>query len=493
MDYDYMAEFTLNPFEDIYYIDPDIFKENVNSTFYEELITEAKNGTTKKNIFQKIWEVIKKVFKWIADQFKKFINWIKNIFKKENTKSADQILEENNVKKVAAMAAGGVALAGVLKLTIPSDEKSEVDMSAAIDLEVKQLTAQFNKDKRSVIFNLSDVKSFRHKNVDSSGMAIKSGAANADNPLYVFAWIKYPRVVDEFIKIFNYITTNNSIDKNTLVKMYDNFVEIHEDSLRLIKAFPDMLVEINLDDIDNFNNKVIGFNKMAEAFDKPENIAKIDNNADIIEVTNGLSRFSILLQFGLNQIFSSMNKIYEVDARYNESINDINKLSEIVYEFIKTGMPYKYIARNVYIISSKNIRGEADIDKPKWGQTRVVFINKKQNRVHKIAMNQGGIRANIGEDEVYKTFASKGGSSLLTKVLGITDNKCIIDHEWANMDASKTHDQLSNLKTIIKHFTTINNINLDVNADLHSDNVGYVGSKLVATDYGLLFRKSNIN
>ena len=55
-----MNDFILDPFSELHPVDTSIFEENVNSTFNEEILIEAFN-TKKKNVFQKIWDIIKKV------------------------------------------------------------------------------------------------------------------------------------------------------------------------------------------------------------------------------------------------------------------------------------------------------------------------------------------------------------------------------------------------------------------------------------------------
>ena len=188
---------------------------------------------------------------------------------------------------------------------------------------------------------------------------------------------------------------------------------------------PKFLIECTLEELDVFHNKINEINKMAESFDSPNNIAKINGNSFIINIINDISIEALKIQFGLNKIFSAMNKFYQIDLKYYESINDVDKLSEVAYELIKARIPYKYIAWNLYTLASKTLKGDGDKYKPIWGQTRVVFIDKTHNCVHKIAMNQGGIRSNIGEAEVYNKFVNAGGNgvSLLTKVYNITSNK----------------------------------------------------------------------
>lgn len=507
-----ISDFILDPFSESYSIDPSIFEENAHSTFYEDLLLEAAD-TKKKNVFQKLWGMIKKLFKWISNQFKKFINWIKNIFKRKDNKSSDQIMEDKGVKKLAGAALIGLAaydIAAVgndvnnptptpnpapkandtprkIKVEIPADEHSEVKVGTTLDVAVKSLIAKFDGDKETVTFQFTE--DFRYK--DINGVPNKERVGNPYAKYYAFAWIKHPEVMDSFIKVFNYIRDNETIDQNALANLYNEYDKLADTALRSTMMYPKQLISCTLSELTEFNTKVDEINKLAEMLDTPNNVAKMNGNNLVVKIINEISVMGMRLQFSINGIFASMNEFYQVDALYYGTVKDINTLSEIVHDFIKAGIPYKYIAWNTYIIADDKIRGEAKKDKPVWGQTRVVFIAKDHSCVHKIAMNQAGIRSNLGEAEVYNKFSKiHGGSDVITKVYRITPNNCIVDHEWVDTTKSDYVDQstINRLTDRMNHLASSNDIPLDFKADIHNGNIGYRGNTLVATDYGLLRR-----
>ena len=68
---------------------------------------------------------------------------------------------------------------------------------------------------------------------------------------------------------------------------------------------PKFLIECTLEELDVFHNKINEINKMAESFDSPNNIAKINGNSFIINIINDISIEALKIQFGLNKILTS--------------------------------------------------------------------------------------------------------------------------------------------------------------------------------------------
>ena len=86
----------ISEFEDIYTEDGIVLAD--------QWITEAQEGANKKNIFQKLWDLIKKFFSWIAKKLSQLWKWLVSKFKKKS-KTADQcvmeVIGEEPLKKPA--------------------------------------------------------------------------------------------------------------------------------------------------------------------------------------------------------------------------------------------------------------------------------------------------------------------------------------------------------------------------------------------------------
>ena len=79
--------------------------ENVSvKTFEDDILTESL-GTKKKNIFEKIFEILKRCWKWITDSLGKFINSLKKFLGFGKTKRRDIDSVALSVLKTVGMAA----------------------------------------------------------------------------------------------------------------------------------------------------------------------------------------------------------------------------------------------------------------------------------------------------------------------------------------------------------------------------------------------------
>lgn len=68
----YMEKFELDIFSEKYLLH-EIESFEDGKRFFSEMITEATENTTKKNIFSKLWDMIVKCCKWVMEQNEEFL------------------------------------------------------------------------------------------------------------------------------------------------------------------------------------------------------------------------------------------------------------------------------------------------------------------------------------------------------------------------------------------------------------------------------------
>lgn len=209
---------------------------------------------------------------------------------------------------------------------------------------------------------------------------------------------------------------------------------------------------------------------------------------DVIVTINGLADVLVGIQIGINVITSSMKQVYQIDQCFIETIESIDELDRFVKLCINNNIPPKYVAYNAYLISSKDIRGSAKINKPIMGQSRVVFMNAK-NTVYKIALSNMGIQGNRTELAVFNNMKKINLDHLLAKVLGTTRFNTVNEYEKVTfntttiMNMSKKQSIAHSLAEQIKQGLMHANQNYAI-SDIHYDNIGLRGKQPVVIDYG---------
>ena len=118
----------------------------------EKMLTEAADGATAKNVFQKIWTFIQNAIKWIGKRISKFIQFIKSLFVKGKKKSVDTIIQELNVT-------GGYN-GDAVDVNIPAGEGSEYT-PPNVKLLMKPILMKINDDN-SMTFDMKGVMDKRN-------------------------------------------------------------------------------------------------------------------------------------------------------------------------------------------------------------------------------------------------------------------------------------------------------------------------------------------
>lgn len=472
-----LESFQLNPIDE--YLDPvDLLLEGVNEL--DELYKEASENMTRRNVLQKIWGFIKKVFRLMGKAVERIIRFLQSLFKKK-TKTANQIIHEMGIRPGKPLNISKNV--NSKKVPIRSNPKSEMKMPEFIDLVLDDIIMKINKDN-SITISYIDVIATQEAKIRGYGKIPGQEQVRGQYTENVLILIKNSQLMEELVEITKTFTSVIK-NKNELefINRYDKW------DRELGKEFVEDDQTVTLEQIRSFQIKLNEMAKIVELFDLPNNSIMV-MNPTLLKKLNEFANIASDLQMGMNSISGCLQHVYEINARYLNSIHNIEDLSLFVGKCIQSGIPPKYISYNAYLISDSSIKGDGikgDKDNPKWGQSRVVFFPlDNKNIVYKIALSGFGIRANKSEYDISEVFEKNGGSHLIAKVIKNISNFYIISMELVeDRKIDELHPDIDDLKRKLYNFTKDHNIPLDIRDDIRHKNVGYKNGKCVALDYGM--------
>lgn len=460
-------------------------------------VSKLKSGTNSKNILQKLWAFIKKYIKIAYNALKRFIHWLQSKFKK-GMQTIDGIAVSLGIK--------GDKTDDSSESVEFTNTRGEVIDTQDFDLAIKPILTYMQKDGELVI-QLSKIHKHKQKvrGHEPPGIPILPGQIGWKNFILhqprpqeavCIILIKNPKYMD-YLKIavdkaaaICSATSNRDIKKTDYQEASDNLKKFEKE---VYSHFNDKSIfdPVLFKDVITFNNKLGEFmDNLHESRAMTPESARIINNTDIIDVVNAVANTVLLIQFGINTLTASLKHVYQIDARFRESITDINQLDKFVARCIMNNIPPKYIAYNAYLISSKEIRGSAKINKPIMGQSRVAFLNSK-NTVYKIALSSAGIHSNKVEEKVFEDFEKKHIERYLARVLSVTLNHTVMEYEKVYVKSVNVFNAIKQHKLAQKINDEVNNALRDIGvkyriSDIHENNIGMRGNQPVIIDYGAL-------
>lgn len=489
-----LEQFNLDPLANFKDLDPfDYFKEDGNTEF-QQYYQEVTTGTTKNNVFQKLWDFILRGLKWIAKQFNRLLVWIKNIFSKGRyKKTADQIVDE----VISSGFSDSIFLSdsddhnSSLSVSIPSSHKSDTNMNDminndAINVVFKSLKIKFTDEGKFNIINAWDIDNriqhYTNRKPNASQGPVKGKTKGGNAPIInILVLLNRPDILQLLEDAIKTISSNNYL---TIRDAYAKF----ENEFNGTWNFSDKCYSI--EQCMEFQVKLNNIIKVLEDFHSVDDKVYKDN--DVIQILNKISLFVSNLQMCMNALTSAFTNAFIIDRSYYESFKDINALSLFVEKCIESGMPHKYIAYNTYLVSSKELKGDGsngDENNPIWGQSRVVlFPHNNKDIVYKVALSRWGIGSNKTEYEFSKKIESKAGH-LIALTKDITKNGVITTMErLPNSSDSVSNSQIESLKNELSKIIDLMNLRLEI-TDIHKNNVAYKGNNIACIDYGWAIRK----
>jgi hypothetical protein len=496
-----MESFGMDPWNSM--CDPemlDLYTE-ADEIYLREMITEAADGTKKKNIFQKLWDLIKKAVKWIANKLAKVINFIKGLFKKKQEPIDDIVASVGIQPNPAAAQNNGnnndqkTAKVQTVKEKIPSSEDSEMQMPLDVDVPFKPFKLEYDKAANQICFSIDQV------NRDNGGIFGKNrhhGPVPGQDAIVMFN--------DKYILVLAVITHPDCLD--ALMKCVELFrddmpgalirAKYEDFSAKYIQATKDVDTsqKISLETLTKFQVRMSEANKVLEKLDSINE--QLEYNYDTIDILNYVSSVLFSLQMGVNAITATCQYVFTIDAKYREAVSDVNQLGQFVNKCINAGIPPKYIAYNSYLLCTPSIKGDNNspnqLYNPIWGQTRFTFFPPNSEILYKMPLSGIGIRANKTEAEIYNAFNKAGkGDDYLTAIPSITSDNCVQTVEKIDIKASKNRIKMMGPKVDSLCRKLEENINEVIKqlklpvaiGDIHENNIGLnKHNKWVILDYG---------
>ena len=467
-------------FMESFILDPLLYAETFDpATFFKEdyiseataIYEDATAPTQKKNVGKKILDFIKKIGELIIRALRAIGTFIKNLFKRK-AKSVDQVLDKLGVP------AKNVSPDQGSEVEIPSAEDSEYEIERKCYMAVKPMQIKL-EENGSMVITTKDV-------VASAWLKHKQGTIKANNGSFFQVYLAHAHntafkamldkdVQDTIREVADLISTKSDDLR------WSNLSDI-ETKLQSVFSDPHKEYRVTLKQINELNDTLVyAMDKMSKVADSTGNDQWASQRSSIL---NEFSTIMAVLQFGTNTITGCLKDIYIIDAEYAESISNTDILSKFVGQMISASIPTKYVAMNTWLVSTKDIKGEADAFKPVWGQSRVVFFPPEKSIVHKVAINPYGIRSNFAENSVYGTMQRNNAAELLAKTEKISSNGVILDMERIS-GSRPTQAELLTFTTKLQKAAGGSNIAIN---DLHLDNVKKTKDGMKAFDYGMFVR-----
>ena len=470
--------FNFNPMDNI--MDPyDYFKEYDEFDIISYLKEEGEN-TPKKGLLRKLIDFIIKGIDKIVRVIQKAITWIKEkIFGTKQPRSVDQILNDIGISRSDS--------AKDPNRTIPWDDNSDPNaIPKNISMMTKPLLIEFEHDSETVTITSMDyILNNIFKKRQGSITNDHSGAMHDPRAfITVMKFIKSPELMKELEFIAKTIA-DGRIDHNTYIRID----RIFNQSITTPNLIPKY--KLKLKEFQDFNIHMLNIQKILQTIDDTRNDVG-DNNKDVVKALNMLNTAILNIQIGSTLIGSCLRRVYIIDPNYCETIRDSNILDQFVNKMIESGIPDKYVAFNAWMASDIPIKGNEDVDKPKWGMARVTFLPPDKSIVYKIAINGWGIRSNNSEKIVSEAVYDAGLGERFAKIIECGPTTSVVTMERVEVDSSRvTTSVVSEVKNALTD--AINKAGIPGKiGDVGKTNIGFRGDVAVSFDYGMITRTSTM-
>lgn len=460
-----LNEFSIDPLLDF----PELCFNTDDSLLYESIMEDAQ-GTTKKNIGEKIFGILKKIWGWITRVFGIVVKFVKSLFSK-NKQSPSRIAEELNIKSDKPKKNPKKIKRIKIKETHGSNEK-EKPISEK-EVEIKEISLSINIDKEKEIVNIS-----------------------LNNPKLLFKGRIQLMFDTEYLEHFkNYFKAVYNSSKEDAAKYSDLISNLVEDKNRNL----DKTFQVSLKRFEEINQTIKEISEILfnQTIDLDTNDEKYNNQ---ITELNYIQQDCIFLQKAINEIQSAFLNYYILPDKYVNTINNLEDLSEFVEKMIKYNYSYDSMAINVMKIYSGDLGDNISIAR---GMGRMVFFPKNGKSIYKIPFNGFGISGNKIESLMWKKMNEAGDTIynatgkynfriVFAPILSITQNELIIEMERVTKTSDKSFqdDFVNQLKEHLKDIGHIVGLNRLYTGDIHDDNIFKTNEdEITLIDYGYFYIK----
>lgn len=460
---------------------------------FTDIITEASENSTKKNILNKLITLIKKAGAWIKQRITNIAAGIKKLIAGK-AKTSNQILQEIGIKKheVKRDTADG------------NDPNTPKDAANSL---YQSFIEGFAED--GILINVAALVEADVQQAPIKGKAIYAGGARASQ---VIGLILDPKPIEEYLTLFRKLTNEFSVKNvsaseiNKLNSLCEEFsgrpsvLDYAADFVKQKVRDKYKLVRISIQELLDFQIKVDEMCKVTEEFDnqfKALNLNIGDKGPQAasirkyyMDILNDLAWVCVNLQGGLHAIANGMQGIYHIDPEYWGCITDPNQLAKFVEECMKTGMPGKYIVNNIYHVCDETLKGNPNIEKPIMGFGRLTLI-PKGDIIYKVAINRYGVRSNKNDYRVMDAIKGKPIEDMFaftTKTYGDYIIN-VMEKVKAGSENEPSASEASELGKKINEELLKDGVGFSI-YDIKADAFGKKDGRYVILDYGYLQRRS---
>lgn len=392
-----------------------------------EYIKEAQTDTTKKNIFQRLWEMIKKICSAIAKALRNFGRWLKSKFRP--TKSANACvssIESINIKPNKANKEESKHQE--VSYTIISngvEEPHQFTMTAA-----SELAGELTKDGIQFDFNLRGYTGWAISQTGKTGINAPKNPPKASAG-GILLGLKYiyliltggkqnisSHVINLCKSIESYLSSPNDASLNQIKNDMDAISPNKVDN-----AVGNRQMIIGFDDFEYVDKVMVAIERLLSLTPDPSN-----TNQDIINVLNQLSKIMIYIQFGMNEITRTITTSYRVSEEYYGSCTKPDQLDQAIFNMIEARIPTKYIIDNTVALLKKDTAENVKRYIGSPGQGRA-FLYGGKGPAYKFATNRLGIHDNKVEYNTYSKLPEQLKKYLIN-IPSIEKNGCVIETEY---------------------------------------------------------------
>lgn len=522
----YNEYFLLEDFESIL-DDSSIFDSVADQNYLEAIYTEASSGATSQNIFVRIIQFVLKGLKFLWQKIVQLGRWLRDKIFGKNKKSADQIAEEvlggggssgsasapprapkkATPKAAKADAQQSNAAENVVKVEIPSSDKSTVKIDNIVEVAFKDIRIAFDKDRMTIRPSDTTIATANFKR-DPKYKNVPRGK-ESPHPLqiyYIIELIKNAKLQSSFILVIEalegVVKMNNGAETETtqsdykylknVSEMCHNFYVIFR-GLEHNPNFGNRPVDVTLDDVGLIEQLLKRAVDVVSQFgadavrptELPSQVSQSANpnwkirDTQDREYRQFLSSFRLIgsvvsvFSFGLNAITRSLASVYMIDARYIGAISDIETLSQFVEKMASYGIPTKYIMYNAHLICMNKLTGEGAQDSPIWGQSRCVFFPPKESAsIVKVAYNPLGKMGNKNEAYITKLLRGTKEGHYLANIKQITKNGYVVSAERVDTSRPGSQAECDVIESMVNASPRLKDADIEI-TDIHQANIGY--------------------
>lgn len=493
-----------------------------------EIMTEASDAK-KGNVLNKLMNIIKKAIKFIGKCIMKVVNGVKKLFGGgKNKKTANQIAE-----------AAGIP-ASNRDIKIPNAPDLTDDQKEYAKEMSKSMMASMIAECDDLSMTLLVPGELVAMDPDDQSIQVKGKSINAAwaRAVQVIRLIQDPKPIDTYLDFFRRVTTGSTkeVGNRELERVYllcqdfcgrstaaeyvndykakaipkiINKIRNNVGPITADKEIPGGAVEgvyskvrISMQSMIDLQKKVDLMGELCEEYDlymKDLNLTdnfKGSNKAEFVnktymDILNEMAWACVELQGGLHAIANGLTGLWECGMQYWDTVDNPKLLAAFVEEAITTGMPGKYVVRNIYRICKENVKGNPKLDNPIMGFGRLTLI-PEGDIIYKVAINRYGIRSNKN-DFIVLDAVRKINDPKLSNMFADTVTKYgnysvnVVEKVKAGSDYEPSTLKCSQLAGFINGRFRKAKVKLEI-MDIKPDAFGQRDGHYVILDYGYIHR-----